>query len=666
MAFGMEARPTCTSFSFNILRQHSQALFGAINVTEPIPIAWSLYSKGIIEKCTLDKVQAFGIPRYLQISGLLEGVLSSVESKPDLLQVTLDALESNSSPAIATVVDQIRLKLSFNVERMRDENSLSPGRRRRKPKNIVIPVDSSVHKDLMQFNLKFGGFFYKVRKSISEEVQSSYLKIQDLKDYLSCYSPHLSPKLESEDFFTILRSLSSPTNTLVLESMADHFQLVQTSDLIQSYHREEEVFKMKLLDKDFARELQEEMSRFEPDSEIQINLKLQWHCYDDMTVKEFRDLLNEIFSSNSRYIHLLQVKKGCVHCVCRAPLVLQEVLVTLARDRLEWLVDKGIGLFSIGGVSIIEEKVVENGVNHDNESLGKQKSVPTQKPTVPVTIETTQPLPQEVIDLLNQYLSHNSCHGNPSTCMSCCKIDRTARRLLSTYTIKQDNEIDGALDEKSHLWVSPDQGLGQSLTKGMTEGERERKEEEGEGNDAESSQSISIFSIPQTVRDNMLNEEERERLEPKISLKETGGCTHKMEERGLKKDKKQEAATITDSNTMAAGSFQSQSVTDPTLSSRDSNNVTIPTQIESTSTSYDDQPVVTPMSPPLYSSHPTFVRRSSSNYDSGIVLGPPSDETGDKVGGVDEKVGVADAYRVIEREESGRRHEILSQIKEEK
>ena len=148
--------------------------------------------------------------------------------------------------------------------------------------------------------------------------------------------------------------------------MAEHFQLVQTSNLIQRYHEDEKTFKMKLLDKEFAHELQEELSKFEPDSELQINLKLQWHNSDDMTVKEFRDLLNDIFSSNSRYIHLLEVKRGCVHCVCRAPLVLQEVLVTLARERLEWLVDRGIGLFSIGSVSLIEKKILENGMNHEN------------------------------------------------------------------------------------------------------------------------------------------------------------------------------------------------------------------------------------------------------------------------------------------------------------
>ena len=125
----MEGRTSTTSPSFSLLRQHSQELFGAI--TEPIPIAWSLYSKGVIERYTLDKVQACGIPRYHQVAGLLDGVLSSVESNPDLLQTTLDALESHSSSAITTVVDKMRLELSFcNAERLRDENSLPSGRRK--------------------------------------------------------------------------------------------------------------------------------------------------------------------------------------------------------------------------------------------------------------------------------------------------------------------------------------------------------------------------------------------------------------------------------------------------------------------------------------------------------------------------------------------------------
>ena len=211
------------------------------------------------------------------------------------------------------------------------------------------------------------------------------------------------------------------------------------------------------------------------------------------------------------------------------------------------------------------------------------------------------------------------------------------------------------LDKKRHLQVSPDLGLGRSITKETAEKERERgrqEEEEEEGLTVDSNHSISIFSIPQSIMNSMMNEEERERLEPKITLKETGHG-HKMEEREVKTDKRQ---------------LEEESITKlPPL--KDNSNVTIPTETESTSAQYG-RPVVTPMSPPLYSSHPSFFRRSSSNYDSGIVLNPPSDgtgeESGDRVGGVDDKVGVADAYTVIEREESGRRHEVMSQIKEEK
>ena len=225
------------------------------------------------------------------------------------------------------------------------------------------------------------------------------------------------------------------------------------------------------------------------------------------------------------------------------------------------------------------------------------------------------------------------------------------------------------LDKKRHLQVSPDLGLGQSITKETAEKERERgrqeEEEEEEGLTVDSNHSISIFSIPQSIMNSMMNEEERERLEPKITLKETGHA-HKMEERKVKTDKRQleeEEAKNDDNPTL-----QSESITKlPPL--KDNTNVTIPTETESTSTQYG-RPVVTPTSPPLYSSHPSFFRRSSSNYDSGIVLNPPSDgtgeESGDRVGGVDDKVVVADAYTVIEREESGRRHEVMSQIKEEK
>ena len=137
--------------------------------------------------------------------------------------------------------------------------------------------------------------------------------------------------------------------------MLKEYELNQAYELIQEYHKEEETFKRKLLDKEFAQELLDEMSSFKPESEIQINLKLQWQSSDDTTVKEFHDILNDAFSSFTRYIHLLEVKRGCVYCVCRAPRLLEEVLVKLGREGVERLKGRGVGLLVIGDIVILDE-----------------------------------------------------------------------------------------------------------------------------------------------------------------------------------------------------------------------------------------------------------------------------------------------------------------------
>ena len=261
--------------------------------------------------------------------------------------------------------------------------------------------------------------------------------------------------------------------------------------------------------------------------------------------------------------------------------------------------------------------------------------------TLTVTMETPQPLPQEVTDL-RSHLPHNSCCGDPSNCMNCCKIDRGIKRLLSVQSSSMTS------DTKPHLLSSHDEGLGRSISKEAeeTEGEREREEEEEEvelGEFRQRHMSLSAISRSQMYK-TIQDEEEEERgkgpLEQyKSKSLDISPPSHAINNngRGPHPVNIEETVSIIKTNAL------------PPISETDTITVTA---------GGSDNPVISSMSPPPHSSHPNFVRRSSSNYDSGIGLNPPSDRSNEEReggGGVGRGGGgedVIDGYAVTGRQET--------------
>ena len=261
--------------------------------------------------------------------------------------------------------------------------------------------------------------------------------------------------------------------------------------------------------------------------------------------------------------------------------------------------------------------------------------------TLTVTMATPQPLPQEVTDL-HFNLSHNSCCGDPSNCMNCCKIDRGIKRLLSVQSSNMTS------DTKPHLLSSHDEGLGRSISKEAeeTEGEREREEEEEEvelGEFRQRHMSLSAISRSQMYK-TIQDEEEEERGKGPLEQYKSKSIdispqSHAINNNGGGPHPVNIEETVSIIKTIAL----------PPISETDTITVTA---------GGPDNPVISSMSPPPYSSHPNFVRRSSSNYDSGIGLNPPSDRSNEEReggGGVGRGGGgedVIDGYAVTGRQET--------------
>ena len=90
--------------AFKLFRRHSYDIFKAI--VDPSPLSWSLFSQNIIDRYTLDKVTAIGVPKYNQVSAILDGVLACIDAYPEALDKFLDVLREH--PPADRVAERIK------------------------------------------------------------------------------------------------------------------------------------------------------------------------------------------------------------------------------------------------------------------------------------------------------------------------------------------------------------------------------------------------------------------------------------------------------------------------------------------------------------------------------------------------------------------------------
>lgn len=208
---------------------------------------------------------------------------------------------------------------------------------------------------------KLGGLVRRVKKIVEKAVP-----LEELQEFLTYSYTYMKDEIAKTttfiEVFLVVRCYCSLTNYTLLCAIAYEFELDQAHDLIAKYKEEEDFYKRKILDERFALELQEEAKLLEhvPQISETIQIKLDWANVDDTTVKEFCSLLRDIFTNMARYIHLHDVRPGCIHCTCFAPAILMKALRKLAREKVTSLREMGVVLLTIGGVVILDETKKNN------------------------------------------------------------------------------------------------------------------------------------------------------------------------------------------------------------------------------------------------------------------------------------------------------------------
>ena len=225
-----------------------------------------------------------------------------------------------------------------------------------------VIVDEHVHKDVTEMQGKLGGLIFRVKKIVEKAVQ-----LEELQEFLTLSYPYMEDEIAKttsfKDVFHVVRRYCSLTNYTMLCAIACEFELDNVHDLIEKYKKDEDFYKRKILDEQFALDLQEEAKLLEhiPQISETIQIKLDWANVDDTTISEFCSLLRDTFTNMARYIHLHDIRPGCIYCTCFAPAVLMEALRKLAREKVTFLQEMGVVLLTIGGIVILDETKKNEG-----------------------------------------------------------------------------------------------------------------------------------------------------------------------------------------------------------------------------------------------------------------------------------------------------------------
>ena len=205
---------------------------------------------------------------------------------------------------------------------------------------------------------KLGALVLEIQKSIV----SAGVDVDELKQLLTLSYPFEEFKQEIRraqdvtDVFVAVRKLCSPVNLSILIAIVDHFKLSDALTAIKAYETEEQLYRKKLLSSTFAQDLRKEAELSGRNSTVKntIILHLNWSSPQSFTIKEFENIVKDVFSDLFQYIHIIKVEAGSIIVTMYAPELVMRALIVMAKTKLQYLFDIGITLLQIGDEIILE------------------------------------------------------------------------------------------------------------------------------------------------------------------------------------------------------------------------------------------------------------------------------------------------------------------------
>ena len=209
---------------------------------------------------------------------------------------------------------------------------------------------------------EFAELFYSITK-IMEEAE---LDLEDLKKFLNFYEELRIPLQQADTIAKIMQVIqqnSSFINCGYLKYVAKHFKLPAAAEKIDAYCKFVEKFcEEKLTQHSYVTSFLADPSTCLLSSET-ITFKLEWKP-NKKTLTDIQSLLRKTFKRHASHIHIVVVGGGSVTAICYAPQYLMGVLVKLAQENMEVLVENSVTYLSVG-YTVVLDKCAQEKVNCD-------------------------------------------------------------------------------------------------------------------------------------------------------------------------------------------------------------------------------------------------------------------------------------------------------------
>ena len=255
-----------------------------------------------------------------------------------------------------------QLTLSQDEREEKPNPTTTTRRNEEQASSISVAIPKLDMKRFSQLESKFA----KLISSTLQELKSCGVSIDELHSYVKirlelrhCSSSPLPQSLD-ELVLDRLKPYYCLTNLSLIDNIIGEFlEGSKVQETLDEYEKQLESFKTSTKMEELVDHMIEERAGGGEEGVVSVVLKLEG-SWLGVTLKHFQQLIEEIFLERSCCFNHIQVKRGCLCVSMIVPQDITSSLVSLAKQRIEFINSIGIIRLLIGGNEIINKEKEED------------------------------------------------------------------------------------------------------------------------------------------------------------------------------------------------------------------------------------------------------------------------------------------------------------------
>ena len=255
-----------------------------------------------------------------------------------------------------------QLTLSQDAEREEKPNPTTTRRNEEQASSISVAIPKLDMKRFSQLESKFA----KLISNTLQELKSHGVSIDELHSYVKirlelrhCSSSPLPQSLD-ELVLDRLKPYYCLTNLSLIDNIIGEFlEGSKVRETLDEYEKQLESFKTSTKMEELVNRITEGGAGGGEGGVVSVVLKLEG-SWLGVTLKHFQQLIEEIFLERSCCFNHIQVKRGCLCVSMIVPQDITSSLVSLAKQRIEFINSIGIIRLLIGGNEIVYKEEEED------------------------------------------------------------------------------------------------------------------------------------------------------------------------------------------------------------------------------------------------------------------------------------------------------------------